>query len=60
MFNFTLLKPLYMAFENLNLPKTKPKKKQNKYTYTGVQSADYFKKDDLISLGKELLQSEEH
>jgi integrase len=58
MFKFTLLKPLCMAFENLNLTKTKPKKKQ--YKYTGVQSADYFKKDDLISLGKELLQSEEH
>ena len=48
-----------MAFENIQLPETKPEKKKQ-YDYTGVQSADYFKKDDLISLGKELLNSEEH
>lgn len=48
-----------MAFENIQLPETKPEKKKQ-YDYTGVQSADYFKKDDLIGLGKELLNSEEH
>ena len=46
-----------MAFEDITIPETKPKKK---YKYTGEQSADYFKKDDLIGLGKELLKSEEH
>lgn len=45
-----------MAFEDITIPET-PKKKK---VYTGVQSADYFKKDDLIGLGKELLKSEEH
>lgn len=37
-----------------------PEQEKKKYKYTGVQSADYFKKDDLIGLGKELLKSEEH
>ena len=46
-----------MAFENITLPETKPKKK---YKYTGEQSADYFPKDDLIGIGKELLKSKEH
>ena len=52
---FTLSILPNMAFSNL-IPET-PKKKK---VYTGVQSADYFKKDDLIGLGKELLKSEEH
>ena len=44
-----------MAFKNIL-----PEQEKKKYKYTGVQSADYFKKDDLIGLGKELLKSEEH
>lgn len=44
-----------MAINNLL-----PEQHKKKYKYTGVQSADYFKKDDLLGLGKELLQSEQH
>jgi integrase len=52
---FTLSISPTMAFKNIL-----PEQEKKKYKYTGVQSADYFKKDDLIGLGKELLKSEEH
>jgi integrase len=55
---FTLSNSPIMAFNNI-LPE-RPEAPKKKKVYTGVQSADYFKKDDLIGLGKKLLESEEH